>query len=323
MKKINIILIFFIGNFLQAMLQDEIYIIKKGDCLWKIAEKIYEDPFFWPKIWKNNTYIKNPHWIYPNKKLILPSMTESTTQLKEVTVINESVSILPKPELKPEVEQPTIIEKVKEIDEEYVSYVTDTEIPVDGEIINAKEDKTLLGIKEIVYVSVKNTEKIDYLIYEQGEEIIHPITQNKVGKIVYIKGKLRIIDKGKAEITFCVKPINIGDKLKLYSEEEKKEEELENRVDEGYIIGAENSRSLLGDLNIVFIDKGQKDGINKEDVFTIIRPETIRPGTENSKIPEQNIGVLKILRVQTTISTAKIIKAESPIFIGDKIKNIK
>jgi len=48
------------------------YVVQKGDCLWKIAERIYQDPFQWKKIYdKNAAIIKDPNLIYPEQSLDL------------------------------------------------------------------------------------------------------------------------------------------------------------------------------------------------------------------------------------------------------------
>ena len=47
----------------------EEYVIQRGDTLWDLSQKFLNNPWYWPKIWSNNPYIENPHWIYPGNKL--------------------------------------------------------------------------------------------------------------------------------------------------------------------------------------------------------------------------------------------------------------
>ena len=47
------------------------YTVKKGDTLWDISALFLDDPWFWPKLWKINPSINNPHLIYPGDKLSL------------------------------------------------------------------------------------------------------------------------------------------------------------------------------------------------------------------------------------------------------------
>ncbi len=50
---------------------DQTYVIKKGDTLWDLAFKFLGDPFQWPQLWHQNTYITNPNLIYPDKTLVI------------------------------------------------------------------------------------------------------------------------------------------------------------------------------------------------------------------------------------------------------------
>ena len=48
------------------------YKVIKGDTLWDISKKEMNDPFMWPRIWKENSWIANPHWIYPDQIIKIP-----------------------------------------------------------------------------------------------------------------------------------------------------------------------------------------------------------------------------------------------------------
>ena len=63
------------GSGKQSKVAGKIYVVKKGDSLWKIAKAIYNKPLKWKAIYKaNKKKIKDPNLIYPNQKLIIPAV---------------------------------------------------------------------------------------------------------------------------------------------------------------------------------------------------------------------------------------------------------
>src|SRR5262245_60591442 len=54
----------------------EIHVVVRGDTLWAIAKDVLSDGRLWPQIWEQNEHIVNPHWIYPNDKILIKPLTK-------------------------------------------------------------------------------------------------------------------------------------------------------------------------------------------------------------------------------------------------------
>lgn len=48
------------------------YVIQKGDTLWDISSQKLKDPLSWPKLWRANPQIRNPHLIFPGNRVTIP-----------------------------------------------------------------------------------------------------------------------------------------------------------------------------------------------------------------------------------------------------------
>jgi len=49
----------------------QVHIVAKGDTLWDIAAKYFQDPLLWPQIYQVNPYIQDPDLIYPGDPILL------------------------------------------------------------------------------------------------------------------------------------------------------------------------------------------------------------------------------------------------------------
>jgi hypothetical protein len=55
--------------------QFEVHVVKQGETLSAISGEVLKDPRLWPQLWEQNEHIINPHWIYPNDKILIRPVT--------------------------------------------------------------------------------------------------------------------------------------------------------------------------------------------------------------------------------------------------------
>ena len=74
------------------MIKEGEYLVQKGDNLWKIAEKKYNDGYKWTEIAKANE-ILSPGLIEEGQKLIIPGiLSQVETEVEEVSIIEPQAS---------------------------------------------------------------------------------------------------------------------------------------------------------------------------------------------------------------------------------------
>jgi hypothetical protein len=53
----------------------EIHVVVPGDTLSRLSVATLNDMKLWPQLWEQNAHIVNPHWIYPNDKILIRKVT--------------------------------------------------------------------------------------------------------------------------------------------------------------------------------------------------------------------------------------------------------
>jgi hypothetical protein len=79
----------------------EVHVVQHGDTLSAISSEVLKNPRLWPQLWEQNEHIINPHWIYPNDKILI----------KPITVLSEAKPPEPDPEPVPPPPPPPVVRR--------------------------------------------------------------------------------------------------------------------------------------------------------------------------------------------------------------------
>lgn len=296
---------------------DKAYTVKKGDTLWGISTAKFNNPYQWKRIWKANPFIRNPHWIYPGQKLVLPD------SLGDGDLAGRGDgSIL---RIKPTPMSSTLVpvQKANRLasrqDFLAIGYISNKLPAGAGRIFGMGKDKTIVANGDFVYLELGEPAQLGkrYYVYAVPEEIKHPATNEKVGNLIRIKGIVSIApqdnDLVRAEVVEAITEIHTGDVIGPYFE-----------VDAPYFVGearkpAVNAtvvrilgqKELGGSFEALHIDKGSRDGLRLGDLVNVF----------SAREPKAFIGTIQIINASETASSAVVKASNSEILIGDTVKN--
>ncbi len=319
------------------------YRIEKGDTLWHISNRFLEDPFRWPKVWRLNPYIKNPHLIYPG------DVVRITPEGIVVVKRKEEPGALPIVELEPGPKQEEVVvvlepeeEKPEAPSGRFIStlgarrgFLTKKELDESGAIIGAKDKKLLMHEDDKVFLSFRDTAFVNvgdrYALIKVGDEVVDPVTGEPLGNIVENIGTLEVtstdgVAEGRIESSY--KEILAGTRLRPLEETVTEVEVVEAESDvHGYIVSGMEKQVQFAEYDMVFIDKGSLDGIKKGNIMRIYRerdpePDPLNPG-RLVKLPPIDLGALLVIDVREKTATGIILKSFDAIVSGDSVKTVK
>lgn len=303
-----------ISSFSETETRD--YIVKKGDTLWGISGKELSDTFLWPKVWKENPTISNPDRLYPGQKITMPLyLMQKEAKEREETPPQPVVIIRPVQEPAKQEEKKAELFQVAESSVLLASGYISPILPNVGMIQDSPSGRSLYGKNDAVYIKTREAvnPRDKFYIVRAGQEVYHPVSHKKTGYVIEILGIAEVsqIEYGdvQAVITEAFDEINAGDLLDNYYEKKPQMLEKPFRTPdlEGLILATEQLRILSGNMDIVFLDKGRKDGILTGDMFKIL---------ETSKGHYIPVGTLQVIDEKETTSTAIVRTAKEPIEVG-------
>jgi hypothetical protein len=211
-------------------------------------------------------------------------------------------------------------------------------------IVATTEGHVLLSRGDLAYarsdVAGELTQSLDYRVFRTTRPLLDPVTRELLGYEAPFLGTAELVRAGATSVTADGKPdivpatvqiktvrqeIGVGDRLAPVPQrsfDPYMPHAPANPV-EGRIVSIYGDALNAGQNQIVVLNKGSRDGIERGHVLalwqagrttldrTAAKPETIR-------LPDERHGVLFVFQVYTRVSYALIISVKDPVGSGDR-----
>jgi len=316
------------------------YTVVKGDTLWDIASRFLNSPWEWPKIWKVNPQIKDPHWIYPGDVIMLeyvngqpqltlqrghgPRGTERLQPQIRSTPIEQAIPTIPYDKVRQFLTSPKVVSK--------------DEIKNSPYILSLGNNRLVGGSDDTLYVrGIEAMPSGEYprsfTVFREDAQLVDPETKEKLGyNALYVADAH--LEKGGDPATLVVdrsvREVILGDRLLPISEEQLALDFHPKPAPQGtrgHIIKVLDGVSQIGQYNLVVIDRGLKDGLERGHVLRIwrhgqkMRDWVKKTSSEWVTLPDEKAGLLMIFRSFDRVSYGIVMKANQAIHINDLVTN--
>jgi hypothetical protein len=332
----------------------ERYTVQKGDTLWGIATRFLNSPWHWPKIWKINEQIANPHLIYPGDVIVMrwvdgkPELTvlrREKMPLAEAPMGPVAIEEAPPPppvpgmetvKLRPRIHAEAIEAAVPTIPPSAIAPFLSQPLAVDeqtlrraGYITVGLDDRIALGDHSEFYARGLNTEAEYFHIFRPGKAIYHPDTGELLAYEATYLGDARRLEKGdpaklivtgvKQEIlpTDRLLEVTAAPRLPYYYPRSP-----QNDV-KGRIVSALNAVAEIGPFSIVGLSLGARDGIEEGHVLRVMRhvgkhrdPLTL----DLYKLPDEESALVMVFRTFEKMSYGLVMTATRPVHMLDAVR---
>jgi hypothetical protein len=300
------------------------YIVRDGDCLWTISDRFYNDPFLWPFVWQNNSYITNPHWIYPGEQIFLADVpgggagadVQERVEQQGTTETGAAMVTIPG----------SLADN---------AILSEKEMSNEGWVLESLHGRTLLAQGDEVFLEMSSKETIPngtvYQIIRSVREVRHPETHKRMGILYHLIGFVKTSEVSSsgivpARILMSSSGIQAGDlvtksiqvpKHSFYSKPSARDLR-------GCIVTGLKNNDVIAQYDVCFIDKGLLDGVEVGDSFWAMDPGKNVPGygeDRSVRLPDNKIGTLVVLFAEKNSSTVLVTESDLPLGVGTPVKS--
>lgn len=335
------------------------HIVVRGDTLWDISAKFFNDPWRWPEIWQlNKDSVIDPHWIYPGNVIVLNRQSGTLTVEEPQTDSNIPASaVVPSPVSDSSVEsdgregssvtvrlgpKPRVVsqnfEAIPAIPLNIInSFLTRPlvieaeELEISPKLVGTYEHRALLSVNDFAYVKDLPQDKgTRWQIYRPSVALVDPETEEELGQEVLYLGDATVEkfgDPSTLRITSSVMEIHKGDYFAQTSTgyasnyfPHTPKSNISARV-----ISVYGGVHQAGQRAVITLNKGRRDGLEDGHILGLFQKgETIKTKgwfTPNIELPDVRYGIVLVFRVFNKVSYALVMETKLPVQLLDRAGN--
>ncbi len=297
------------------------YTIKKGDTLWDLSRKFYNSNWVWPGLWEINGRIKNPHLIYPGKKIKI-FLRENIKEQKPAIPVKE-IKTMVEHEIHPTFYYP---------DMDGLGFIRKKSITPLGRIIKSVKNGIMISQGDIIYIEPLGDETMipgtKYKIFTT-KKITRRYKNEKFKGVKHsIKGIVEILANKEGYLTAkIIKSFRYASKGDLIMGYRKQNCEIKIRnalknID-ARLICSENNNYLISSYTTAFINMGSDDDIKPGQIYGIFKKQEDRESPVSKEkfiFAPLRIGRLIVLYTEKSTSTVMILSSQNAIKPGDIVR---
>ena len=322
----------------EAQTMPEAHPVQRGDTLWELSSRYFRNPYEWPRLWSYNPQLQNPHWIYPGDRVRLREAGQSGPRMF-LGVQRTRAAVPPQ----------TIF--LRE-----TGWIDDAKNDTWGAIVGAPGDKMFLSQGDDFYAQLQPEHEValgDLLAIFTTIRSID--LDGGAGELVAVRGTARIDRYNpdskmvRARIIEALSEIERGAKIGPVGRRFDVVPPIASDLElEAQIIASLYPHEMYGQHQVVFVDKGEKDGVRPGQRFFAIsrgdpwaqairgagplarqrpRLEDDRPDKtdeldvkpDESLMPDETYAELRVLRVRPKTSAALVIAAKREVPRGARL----
>jgi hypothetical protein len=318
-----------------GMSGSDVYVIQPGDTLWAISQQFLGDSQAWPQLWSVNTYITNPHWIYPGNRISFRLGDTLNPPSADMSGAGGSVATSGAGEVSgPACGFPAMYDRTYAGMRLVAPGVigTASTLNLRGSVYGTDKPGAQVGAGAYVYVEMKGAASLEcgepLAIYRrQGDKLKGREKQAlgyvyrvmAMGEVVRVDGEmvtLRLRDSYHEVVRGDV----VGDPTPVDLELDVAGPGVDGL--EARVMARLHDEQLLATVGeTVFLDRGVEDGIDVgASLFVVERRDGLamfRP--EDARLPERVVGRVVVVRAESQHATGVVVDAARDIDVGARL----